>query len=81
MRIVWDERKRLANIEKHGLDFAAVTFSVFDTNIVQDATHGRLKAIGYVEGRLVALIFKPLGAQAISLVSLRPASKQEKRLI
>jgi len=24
MKIVWDEPKRLANIEKHGLDFAAL---------------------------------------------------------
>ena len=25
MKIVWDEPKRLANLEKHGLDFADLT--------------------------------------------------------
>ena len=29
MKIIWDEPKRQANIEKHGLDFADVgTFSI-----------------------------------------------------
>lgn len=26
MKLVWDEPKRIANIEKHGLDFADLTF-------------------------------------------------------
>jgi uncharacterized DUF497 family protein len=29
MEIVWDEPKRIANIEKHGLDFADLTFEFF----------------------------------------------------
>ena len=29
MMIVWDELKRLANIEKHGLDFADLTMDFF----------------------------------------------------
>ena len=81
MKIVWDEHKRLANLEKHGLDFASVSFSIFDTNIVQESAEGRLKAIGYVDGILVALVFEPLGTEAISLVSLRRASRKETRLI
>ncbi len=29
MKIVWDEPKRLADIEKHGLDFAALDEEFF----------------------------------------------------
>jgi uncharacterized DUF497 family protein len=32
MRFAWDERKRLSNLEKHGLDF-------FDVGAVFEATH------------------------------------------
>jgi uncharacterized DUF497 family protein len=32
MRYEWDERKRLANLKKHGLDF-------FDADVVFDSSH------------------------------------------
>ena len=34
MKIVWDEPKRLANLEKHGLDFADLNETFFDNAVV-----------------------------------------------
>jgi uncharacterized DUF497 family protein len=34
MKIVWDEPKRLANLYKHGLDFADLNESFFDDALV-----------------------------------------------
>jgi uncharacterized DUF497 family protein len=34
MNNVWDERKRLANIDKHGLDFADLNETFFDSAVV-----------------------------------------------
>ncbi len=81
MRITWDEPKRIANLAKHGLDFASVTLDIFDTAIVQQAKDGRLKAIGYVDGVAVALVFALLGREGISLISLRPASTKERNAL
>lgn len=80
MRIVWDERKRLQNIEKHRYDFATLTESFFEDAIVLPSKEGRFKAINEFEGRAVTAVFKPLGMEAISLVSMRRASRHERRL-
>jgi uncharacterized DUF497 family protein len=34
MNIVWDEPKRLANLDKHGLDFADLNETFFDDALV-----------------------------------------------
>lgn len=34
MKVVWDEPKRLANLDKHGLDFADLTEAFFDDALV-----------------------------------------------
>lgn len=82
MRIVWDEPKRLANIEKHeGFDFAHIEPEFFLNATILPARTGRLKAVGIFDGKPVTVIFKPLGAQAISLVSFRPAGKIERKAI
>jgi uncharacterized protein len=53
MRIVWDERKRLANL---------------------DAAFG-----GNAE--VLAVIFATLGAEGVSIISARPASRKERELL
>lgn len=79
MPITWDERKRELNIAKHGLDFAlAESEFEFESALYTSVANDRVKAIGRFEGRLSVLIFKPLGEEAISLISLRPASKKER---
>ncbi|MFD1328196.1 BrnT family toxin [Mycoplana ramosa] len=80
MRIVYDERKRRANIAKHGYDFAELTLEFFAGSIAVAAKHGRWKAIGPFGERLVAIVFVPLGSQGVSVISMRPASRQERAL-
>ncbi len=81
MKITWDEPKRIANLAKHGLDFASVTPAIFASGVVQAAHDGRLKAIGFIDGVAVAMIFRPLGSQGLSVISLRPASHKERRTL
>ena len=86
MRIVWDEVKRQANLAKHGLDFADFQdgFS-FDRYLPFPSSRSRTgrernRLIGTLFGeRKVVAVVSPLGAEAISLVSLRPASPKEAR--
>lgn len=47
MKIVWDEPKRNANIEKHGFDFADLDEAFFAGALIRDAHSGRYEAIGY----------------------------------
>jgi len=81
MRILWDEPKRLANIDKHGLDFAEVRPDFFDVAVVRLAKRNRMLALGPLDGQLVALIFSSYGKEAISLVSLRVASAKERQMV
>lgn len=46
MVIAWDEPKRLANLDKHGMDFATLTEEFFANSLVIPARDGRFKAIG-----------------------------------
>ncbi|MER8481492.1 BrnT family toxin [Mesorhizobium sp. M1322] len=80
MRIVWDEPKRLANIEKHGLDFAALDEEFFLASTIRTARAGRVMAIGAVVGGVVAVVFARLGTEGISIISMRPANQAERRL-
>ncbi|OHV71080.1 hypothetical protein LCM4577_02660 [Mesorhizobium sp. LCM 4577] len=75
MKIVWDEPKRVTNLENRGLDFADLDIEFFATSIVLLAKAGRLKAIGEFGEIILAVIFKPLGSEAISM---RRASRKER---
>jgi uncharacterized DUF497 family protein len=81
MKITYDEMKRLTNIEKHGLDFADLTIEFFAGSIVLPAKEDRFLAVGEFQGRIIAaVVFRPLGSQALSVISMRPASAKERRL-
>jgi uncharacterized protein len=80
MLILWDEPKRQKNIEKHGLDFASLEFEFFETALVAQAKGNRLKAINLFLDGTISAIFATLGSEAISIVSMRPASKYERKL-
>lgn len=79
MRIVWDEPKRLANIAKHGIDFATIDEAFFASAMVGPAKGGRYVAIGDLEG-VITVIFVLLGTEGISIVSARPASAEERSI-
>ncbi len=78
MEIVFDEPKRLANLNKHGVDFATLDLEFFLHSKVVPAREGRVKALGLHKGRYISVIFKPLGVEAISIISMRRASKNER---
>ncbi|MBB4184251.1 BrnT family toxin [Sinorhizobium terangae] len=81
MKIIWDEPKRIANIEKHGLDFADLSLEFFLASLVVPAKNGRSKAIGRLEDGTVVVIFVTLGTEALSVISMRPARKDERNLL
>ncbi|UDU18829.1 BrnT family toxin [Sinorhizobium meliloti] len=81
MEIIWDEPKRIANIEKHGLDFADLSLEFFLASLVVPAKNGRSKAIGRLEDGTIVVIFVTLGSEALSVISMRPARKDERSLL
>jgi hypothetical protein len=81
LRLVWDPPKRLANLDKHKLDFEDLAIGFFAQAVYRPAKRGRLQAIGYLNGRPVAVIFAMLGTEAISIISLRPAKPPERKLL
>lgn len=80
MKIVWDHPKRLANIAKHGLDFATLTEDFFADALVISAKSGRYNAIGKDQNGVISVVFAVLGLEGISIISMRPASKKERML-
>lgn len=85
MTATWDEPKRLANLAKHGLDFADFDSCFNGETAFIRPTHpsrtgrARYKLIGDWNGeRIVAVVVSPLGRRVLSLVSLRPASPKER---
>jgi uncharacterized DUF497 family protein len=82
MKIVWDEPKRLANLDKHGLDFADLNETFFDNALVIPS-HNKDKrwvAIGVSIRGVVVVVFARLGREGISIISMRPASRSERKL-
>ena len=77
--ITWDEPKRAKNIESHGWDFAALSLDFFAEAKIVPAKLGRLKAIGPFEETVIAVVFKPLGSEALTVISMRHASRKERR--
>jgi uncharacterized DUF497 family protein len=85
MKIVWDEPKRQTNIATHGFDLADAESFAWETAIVVPGHTGksdrsRFRAIGWLGHELVTVVFSPLGAEAISVISLRRASRTERKL-
>jgi uncharacterized DUF497 family protein len=71
MLITYDEPKRLANLAKHGLDFADLTLSFFESSRVIPARGGRFQAIGKLADGTISVVF----------ATLRPASAKERKLL
>jgi uncharacterized DUF497 family protein len=82
MRFEWDERKRLANLEKHGLDFLDV-IEVFEAPhlVVPFTYYGeeeRSLAIGVLAERLVTVVFT-IRSKNIRIISFRRARLEERQ--
>jgi hypothetical protein len=83
-RFTWDERKRAANLHKHGVDFAIVELFEFDTALIvvddrKDYGEVRYRAFGLIDDRLHALIFTTRRAQT-RVISLRRANDRERTI-
>ena len=81
MKIVWDERKRTTNLAKRKMDFADLDIEFFASAVVYPAKLGRMMAIGRFGGVTISVIYKPLGSEAIAVISMRQASDYERTLI
>lgn len=81
MRLVWDEPKRLANLDKHGWDFAQLEVEFFLGSLVVPGRDGRFRAIGTLGKHKVTVVFAPLGREALSIISMRTASRRERSLL
>ena len=81
MKIVWDEPKRLANLARHGMDFADLDEAFFEGSVIVPAKLGRYAAIGRYRSGIILVVFVALGTEGLSVVSMRPASRKERRLI
>ena len=81
MRIVWDEPKRLANIADHAMDFADLDDAFFERSVIVPVKFDRLAAVGSHPNGIILVVFVKLGTEAFSVISMRPASRKERRLI
>jgi len=79
----WDERKRMANLEKHGLDFARADL-VFESERKVTSVSGKCgeeaRFVDYaeVDNVVLALIYT-LRDDTVRIISFRPAKRKERR--
>jgi uncharacterized protein len=82
VKIVWDEPKRLANIAEHdGLDFTDLDEGFFERSMIVPGRGNRLIAVGRLADGIVVVVFVVLGAEGVSVISMRPASRKERKLL
>lgn len=81
MRYEWDEAKRLANIQKHGIDFTGVekvfagqTVTMLDDRF--DYGESRFITLGLLSGRVVVIAHTETD-EVIRIISARKATKNE----
>jgi len=82
VEILFDEIKRFANLEKHGFDFVDLTVDFFiGATYLRGNQPGRFLAINRVaETVTVAVVFRPYGSEALSVISMRHATPSERRV-
>ena len=84
MKFGWDEAKRLANIEKHGIDFVNVP-SMFDYDVFtiedQRFDYGETRYItfGLLQFRVIVVAHTDENG-IIRIISARKATKNEEKL-
>jgi uncharacterized protein len=83
MHILWDETKRQANLDKHGLDFDDAVM-VLDSPYRLDvesvrSSERRMQSFAYVFDVLAVLtVVHVTREDALRIVSFRPASEEER---
>ena len=80
MKILFDQAKRETNLVKHsGLDFADLDEAFFASSKVISAKANRYIAVGQLGEDIIAVVFAVLGSEAISVISMRRASRKERK--
>ena len=80
----WDERKRMANLEKHGLDFyrAKRVYEAERKITIETTKEGgrerRFLDIAVLENSCVALVYTYRG-ESVRIISMRYAKRKERR--
>jgi len=82
--IEWDQRKRQANLKKHGFDFVdanevfgGVTFTYEDDRISYGEQ--RFVTLGSLRGNVVSIVHTEQGDH-IRVISMRKATKREREI-
>ncbi len=81
MDYVWDESKRISNLEKHEINFRSVySFDWNPAEFYPSPRYGEIRtiAIGYIAGRLHCVIFTDRREQR-RIISIRKANHREMR--
>jgi uncharacterized DUF497 family protein len=79
----WDENKRQANIEKHGIDFAKIA-PIFTHPIIErvdnrhDYGETRMILLGIVDNRVICVVYTLRGF-VCRIISARKANRNEQR--
>jgi len=82
MEFEWDQRKRKANLQKHGIDFTRA-IQIFKGDIVQthddrkDYSEKRFIAIGVAKEEVITVVYTWRG-DAVRIISARKAGKDER---
>lgn len=80
----WDERKRLTNLEKHGIDFIECVL-LFDQPYLRRQAHRgrdgeeRWMGLGIIRENLIVAVIYTLRDGAIRLISVRRAHERERQ--
>ena len=84
MNYEWDDAKSLLNSQKHGCAFDIV--SGFDWSAAVEVLDERFDygeerwlALGPIGPKLYALAFSPIETETVRVISLRPATKNERK--
>ena len=85
MKLTWDEHKRRANLDKHGIDFLeAETFFAGPVFTFEDTRkpygERRFIGLGLLRAIIVAVAFTEPEYDEIRIISMRKARKHEQRL-
>jgi uncharacterized DUF497 family protein len=85
MRFTWDERKRMANLKAHGLDFVDAprvfegpTFTFEDDRF--DYGEQRFVTLGFLGGIAVSIVHTETRS-AIHVISFRKATRNEETIL
>ena len=81
----WNEEKRASNLAKHGLDFADA-YRIFEIPMYvvidsrEDYGESRYQGIGLLIQNYVVIVFSEPDEDTIRLISLRRATKLERKI-